>query len=169
MKNFLLLGLVAGLVGCGGGSKNTRPGGGGDDTPQWVSQGSGAFTVESGKKLQGVGVARASDPQARRQAADQKAQAQLQGGIDALAGALAKLSENTKDNAADDIKAIAARAAGAAQHVRDHFVTDGSESALDQIDLGAFKQALQSVDGDDALKREMANNTDRAYETLAKQ
>jgi len=47
--------------------------------------------------------------------------------------------------------------------------TDGVESALDQIDLAAFKQALQTVDGDDNLKREMANNADRAFDRLSRQ
>ena len=46
-------------------------------------------------------------------------------------------------------------------------VAEGSESALDQVDVGALKQAVQGVDGDDNLKREIANNLDRAFDQLA--
>ena len=170
MKNLVVLAVTAVLAACGGGSKNVRPGGGGDDTPQWVSQGSGAFTGESGRKLQGVGLSRDSDPKTRRQAADGGARRQLQVAVDALAAALSKMSESTKDNVGDDISAIARKAAQGAQHVRDHWVTsDGSESALDQIDLAGFKQALQSAEGDEKLKSEMGNNVDRAFDQLAKQ
>jgi hypothetical protein len=170
MKNFLVLAVAAVLAACGGGGKNVRPGGGGDDTPSWVSQGSGAFNVESGRKLEGVGQSRSSDPKVRRQSADSGAQRQLLASVDTLAASLARMSESTKENVGDEIKAIVVKAAQATPHVRDHWLTnDGLESALDQLDLAAFKQALQSVDGDDNLKREMANNTDRAFDRLAKQ
>ena len=169
MKNLFGLVLLAMLIACGGG-KNVRAGGAGDDTPAWVAQGSGAFSVEAGKKLQGVGVARESNPKERRAASDSSARRQLQGTVDALAGSLGKMSESTKVNVSDEISALARKAAAASGHVRDHFVTtDGSESALDQIELNAFKQALQSVDGDENLKKEMGNNADRAFEQLAKQ
>jgi hypothetical protein len=170
MKKFLSLAAAAVIAACGGGGRSVRPGAGGDDTPPWVSQGSGAFNVESGRKLAGVGQSRSSDPKVRRQSADSGAQRQLQGSVDALAASLAKLSESTRQNAGDEIRAIAVKAAQATPHARDHWVTnDGVEIALDQIDLAAFKQALQSVDGDDNLKREMANNADRAFDRLAKQ
>lgn len=168
MKNVFGLGLMAMLVACGGG-KNLRAGGAGDETPAWVAQGSGAFSVESGKKLQGVGVARESNPRERRAAADSSARRQLQGSVDALAVLLGKMSESTKVNVGDDISALARKAAAASPQVRDHFVTgDGAESALDQIELAAFKQALQSADGDEGLKKEMGNNTDRAFDQLAR-
>lgn len=169
MKNFLVLAVAAVLAACGGG-KNVKSGGGADDTPQWVAQGTGAFTAESGKKLQGVGNAKDADPKARRQTADASARQQLQGGLDALSAVLSKASESTKENVGDEIAGIARKASQASAHVRDHWVTpDGSETALDQIDLGAFKQALQSVDGDENLRREMTNNADRAFDQLAKQ
>lgn len=170
MKNLFGLGLLAGLVACGGGGKSVRAGGAGDDTPAWVAQGSGAFNGESGKKMQGVGQSRSSDPKGRRQSADAGAQRQLRGSLDAFSAALGKLSESTKVNVGDDISALARKAAAACPHVRDHFVSgDGAESALDQIELNALKQALQSVDGDDGLKREAANNADRAFDQLARQ
>ena len=80
------------------------------------------------------------------------------------------MSESTKVNVGDDISALARKAAAASPQVRDHFVTGaGAESALDQIELAAFKQALQSADGDEGLKKEMGNNTDRAFDQLARQ
>ena len=170
MKNRFGLGLVAMLVACGGGGKNVRSGGAGDETPAWVGQGPGAFSVESGKKLQGVGVARDANPKERRAAADASARRQLQGTVEALAVSLGKMSESTKVNVGDDISALARKAAAASPHVRDHFVSgDGAESALDQIELAAFKQGLQTADGDEGLKKEMGNNVDRAFDQLAKQ
>lgn len=169
MRNVPGLCVAVALAACGGG-KSVKPGGAADDIPQWLQQGTGAFTVESGKKLQGVGTAQQQDPKARRKAADAAAGQQLQGGIQSLAAVLTRMTESTKVNVGDDIGAIARRAAAAAPHARDHWVTpDGVETALDQIDLGGFKQALQSVEGDDNLKREMLNNTERAFDQVSRQ
>lgn len=163
----VLLGFAVLALACGGGSKNVKPGGAGDETPAWVGQGTGAFNMESGKKLQGVGVAPRADPQSRRKAADAAAAQQLQGGIDALASFLSKMTESTKENVGDDISAIVKKAAAAAPHVHDHYVgQDGSESALDRLDVGALKAAVANVDGDDKLKSEIGNNLDRAYDQL---
>ena len=165
MRNFVVLSMAAALLSCGGG-KNVKPGGG-DDTPGWLAQGTGAFTVESGKKLQGVGVAPRSEPIGRRKAADAAAAQQLAGGIEAIAAGLSKMTESTKVNVGDDIAGIVRKAAAAAPHVHDHFVgQDGSESALDQLDLAALKSAVASGDGDDNLKREIGNNLDRAFDQL---
>jgi hypothetical protein len=172
MRNFLVLSLAAVALACGGGSKAVRSGGAaGDETPAWVSQGSGAFTAESGKKLQGVGVvASPRDPAARRKAADAKAAEQLQAGVDTLCQALAKATESTKENVGDDIGAMGRKALQSVPHVRDHWVApDGAEHALDQVDLAALKQALQNADGDERLRREMAGNLDRAFDQLARQ
>ena len=54
MRNFWGISVVALAVACGGGSKSTKPGGAGDDSPAWVAQGTGAFNSESGKKLLGA-------------------------------------------------------------------------------------------------------------------
>lgn len=169
MRNTVVLAVAAALVGCGGGSKSIRSSGGAD-APSWLAQGSGAYATEAGKRLQGVGLATQSDPKARRRAGDTQASQQLQGTVTAFAAVLAKMTESTRANVGDEIGALARRAAAAASHVRDHWVTpDGSENALDQIDLAGFKQALQTVDGDDKLKTEMVNNADRAFEQLARQ
>ena len=169
MRNFLVLVVSVGLAACGGGSKSVKSGGG-DDTPAWVSQGTGAFVAESGKKLQGVASVPRAEPRARRQAADAPASAPLDGGIGAMAASLSKMSENTKENVGDEIAKVARAAAAAAPHVRDHWVGgDGSELAVDQLDLGAFKAALQNVEGDENVRREMANNADKAFDTLMRQ
>ncbi|MCA1828075.1 MAG: hypothetical protein ABR567_02580 [Myxococcales bacterium] len=164
MRNFWGISIVALALACG--SKNVKPGGGGDDTPAWLAQGTGAFNAESGKKLQGVGSVPRSEPRARRQAADAAAAAQLQGGIDAMAASLSKMTESTKENVGDEIASILKKAAAATPHVRDHYVADGTENALDQIDLSALKQAVQAGDGDDNLKKEIVNNLDRAFDQL---
>lgn len=166
MRNFWGLSIVALGLACGGGGTSVKPGGGDDGTPAWLRQGTGAFLAESGKKLQGVGSAPRQDPRLRRKAADTAASQQLQGGVDALAAFLGKMTESTKVNVGDEIAAIVRKAAAAAPHVRDHFVVDGTESAVDQLDLGALKAAVQAADGDDNLKREIVNNLDRAYDQL---
>ncbi len=154
------------VLACGGGSKATRPSGGSDSTPSWLSEGSGAVYADGGRRLQGVGVASGvPDVKSRRRAADAAAREQLQGGVDALAQALTKLGENAQPDA---VTAIARRAASQVAAIRDHWVTpDGDERALGVIDLDAFKKALQTVEGDDRLKREMSANLDRAFDQLA--
>lgn len=169
MKRFAMLAMAAAFLGCGG-NKDVRSGGAAGTTPAWVEEGSGAFSLESGKRLQGVGVVGdVRDAKARRSQADDKARQQLAGTVDALAQRLAKLSESTQENVSDAIAALAKKAVQAAPQVRDHWVTpDGTESALDSVDLASFKTALQSLDGDEKLKQEMNNNVSRAFDQLAK-
>jgi len=82
---------------CGGGGKAVRPSGG-DQSPPWLAEGTGAVRSEGSKKLQGVGVASGvADPKARRRQADAAARDQLQGAVDALARTLAKMSETFAD------------------------------------------------------------------------
>jgi len=160
--------LVAALLaaGCGGG-KATRPDGASDQTPSWLSEGTGAIRSESGRRLQGVGVASGvSDPKARRRQADGAAREQLQSAVDALARALAKAGESPQDGEA--VRAIARKAAVQEGAIRDHWVTpDGDERALSVIEFDAFKRALQSIDGDERVRREMFSNLDRAFDQVA--
>jgi len=162
------LALVAALlaVGCGGG-KAARPDGASDQAPSWLSEGTGAIRGESGRRLQGVGVASGvSDPKARRRQADGAAREQLQSAVDALARALAKAGESPQD--AEAVRAIARKAAVQEGAIRDHWVTpDGDERALSVIEFDAFKRALQSVDGDERVRREMFSNLDRAFDQVA--
>ena len=162
---WLLAAASALAMACGGGSA-TRPGGARDQTPSWLADGTGAFRTESGKRLQGVGVASGvADPRARRKQADTAAREQLQVSVDALAQALAK-DQPAGDRAA--ISDIARKAGTQAGTIRDHWVTpDGDERALGVIEVDAFRQALQAVDGDDRVKGEMFGNVDRAFDQVA--
>jgi hypothetical protein len=166
MRRISMASAAVALLACAGGRSAQR--GGGDATPAWVGQGSGAINTESGKKLQGVGVISGTrDPKTRRQQADEKARAECGVGIDLLSQWLAKMSGSTKENASDEIGAVAKRAMQQSAQILDHWVTpDGTESALCLVDLGAFKGALEKVDGDERLKREMANNAERAFDQL---
>jgi len=148
---------------CAGGG--TRPGGPAEQTPAWLSEGTGAFRGEGGRKLQGVGLASGvTDPRSRRRQADGAAREQLQVAVDALAQALS--SGAPQDKAA--INDIARRAAMRVARIRDHWVTpDGDERAVAVADLDAFKQALQAVDGDDRGKSDIFANVDRAFERVA--
>jgi hypothetical protein len=168
MRNSGAVAVLAMAVACGGGGKNVRAGGGAESTPEWVSRGTGAFQVESGKQLQAVGTAPPSDPRTRRQQADASAEGQMASGIDALAAAIAKLSDGSSSR--DALSALAKKAATQAVAIRDHWVTpDGTEQSLEVLDVGAFKEALQKVDGDDKLKREVSANADRAFDSLMHQ
>jgi hypothetical protein len=160
--------VIAGVVlalGCGGG-KATR-GGAVDQTPSWLTEGSGAIRAEGGKKLQGVGVASGvADPRARRRQADAAAREQLQGAVDALAQALAKMSES--GNVGETTIVIARKAAVQAGAIRDHWVTpDGDERAVAVVELDALRRALRAGEDNDRIRGEMAANVDRAFEQVA--
>jgi hypothetical protein len=167
MKNLAILALT--LVACGG--AKTVPGGGpSEPSAQWVRQGTGALNTEGGKRIQGVGVVTGMrDQKIRRQASDSKARDQLAQTMDAFYQALTKMSEITKDNLGGEIADVGKRAVEQSAEIKDHWVSsDGTESSLDVLDLAAFKAALQRVDGDDRVKREMVNNADRAFDQLAR-
>ena len=164
--NRVLLAAAALAVACGGG-KAQKPDAASDQTPSWLSEGTGAIRGESGRRLQGVGVASGvGDPRARRRQADGAARDQLQAAVDALARALAKAGEPAQDG--DAVRTIARKAAVQVGGIRDHWVTpDGDERALSVIDFDAFRRALQSVDGDERVRREMFSNLDRAFDQVA--
>jgi hypothetical protein len=107
------------------------------------------------------------DVKTRRMAADNKARQELAQTMNPFYQALGKVSESGASP--EEIAGIGKRAAEQAAEIRDHWLTsEGTESALDVVDLGAFKAALQRVEGDDRVKREMANNADRAFDQLAR-
>jgi hypothetical protein len=167
MRNSFVIGATLLGLACGGG-KATRSGGA-DQTPQWLADGTGAIRGDGGKRLQGVGVASGvADPKARRRQADAAAREQLQAAVDALAMALAKMSESTQQNLAPSTTGIARKAAGQVAAIRDHWVTpDGDERALAVVELDALRRALQAGDGDDRIRGEMAANVERAFDRVA--
>lgn len=164
MKAALALAPLALVVACAGGGRSARPGGE-EPVPEWVSRGTGAFELESGKQLQAVGIAPPSDPRTRRQHADESAEQQMSSGIEALAAAVAKLTEGPAP--ADAVSALTKKAAGKAAAIRDHWVTpDGTEQSLEVLDLASFHDALRTLDGDGELKRAIAAASDRAFASL---
>jgi hypothetical protein len=162
----VVLAAAALAVACGGG-KAMRPGAASDQTPSWLSEGTGAVRGESGRRLQGVGVASGvSDPKARRRQADGAAREQLQSAVDALARAVVKAGDSPQDG--DTVRAIARKAAVQVGTIRDHWVTpDGDERALSVVDFDAFKRAVQSIDGDERVRQQMFSNLDRAFDQVA--
>jgi hypothetical protein len=168
VRTLVLTAAAALALSCGGGSKGVRAGGALDAAPSWLSEGTGAIRGEGGRKLQGVGVASGvSNEKARRHQADGAAREQLQGAVDALARALAKAGESPQDGRA--VAAMARKAAAQVSVIRDHWVTpDGDERALAVVEVEELKKALQAVDGDERLRREMFANVDRAFEQLAR-
>ncbi len=168
MKTLLFAGLL-GLAAACGGNKPVPTAARETSQPEWLSQGSGAFTGDSGKRLQGVGSASASDPRERRLAADAQARSHLLQTFDAFTAQLTKLSESTQDNLGESVSAIARKTLEKSQ-VMDHWVTtDGSEQAVAVLDLDAFKTSVRKAEGDGKLKIEMANNAGKAFDALAKQ
>src|SRR5205814_1969176 len=104
MKAVLVVAALA--IACGGGSKARRPDAASDQTPSWLSEGTGAVRNESGRMLQGVGVASGvNDPKARRRQADNAAREQIQAAVDALSRAIAKAGGSPQDG--DAVRAIA--------------------------------------------------------------
>jgi hypothetical protein len=165
MNRVMLAAAIVGVA-CGGG-KAPRPDTASDQSPSWLSEGTGAIRGESGRRLQGVGVVSGiRDPRARRRQADGAAREQLQSAVDALARALAKAGESPQDG--EGVRTIARKAAAQVAAIRDHWVTaDGDERALGVIEFDAFKRALQSLDGDERVRREMFSNLDRAFDQVA--
>ena len=168
MRTVVLATAAALALSCGGGSKAVRAGGVPDATPSWLSEGTGAIRAEGGRKLQGVGVASGvTNERVRRHQADGAAREQLQGALDALARALAKAGESPQDGQA--VAAMARKAAAQVSAIRDHWVTpNGDERALAVVEVEDFKKALQGVDGDERVRREMFANVDRAFEQVAR-
>jgi hypothetical protein len=168
MKKVLVVAVVA--MACGGAKPVPGGGGSSEQAPQWLRQGTGMFNTEAGKRIQGVGaVTGMRDVKTRRMASDSKAREQLAQTMDGFYQALGKMSESNKENVGADIANIGKKAVAQAAEIRDHWVTsEGTESAFEALDLAAFKQAVQRVDGDELLKREIANNADRAFDQLAK-
>jgi hypothetical protein len=169
MRHLVAVGIALLGLACGGGGKTVRSSGGQDQTPSWLAEGTGAVRGEGGKRLQGVGVASGvADPRARRRQADAAAREQLQGAVDTLARALAKMSESGQQGLADATTSLARKAASQSAAIRDHWVTpDGDERALAVLDLDALRRALQAGDGDDRVRGEMAANVDRAFDQVA--
>jgi len=126
--------------------------------------------ADGGKRLQGVGVASGvADPKARRRQADAAAREQLQGTVDQLARTLATMSESSQRNLTETATGLARRAAAQAASIRDHWVTpDGDERALAVVEIDALRRALQTIDGDERIRSEMAANVDRAFDQLAR-
>jgi len=168
MRTVVLATAAALALSCGGGSKAVRAGGVPDATPSWLSEGTGAIRAEGGRKLQGVGVASGvTNERVRRHQADGAAREQLQGALDALARALAKAGESPQDGQA--VAAMARKAAAQVSAIHDHWVTpNGDERALAVVEVEDFKKALQGVDGDERVRREMFANVDRAFEQVAR-
>jgi hypothetical protein len=135
-------------------------------TPDWLSEGTGAFRGERSGKLQGVGVASGiANLMARRKQADAAAREKLQSGVDAFAQALSKMAESGQ---ASTVVAIARKAAAEVYPIRDRFVTaDGEEVAVAVLEIDEFRRALQKLEGDEKTRLEMAANADRAFDQLA--
>ncbi len=168
MRAVVLAAAAALALSCGGGSKALRAGGAPDAPPSWLAEGTGAIRAEGGRKLQGVGVASGvTNERARRHQADGAAREELQGAVDELVRALAKAGGSPQDGQA--VAAMARKAAAQVSAIRDHWVTpDGDERALAVVEVEEFKKALQRVDGDERVRREMFANVDRAFEQLAR-
>src|SRR2546425_4103734 len=80
---------------------------------------------------------------------------------------LARTGESPQEGQA--VAAMARKAAAQVSAIRDHWVTpDGDERALAVVEVDEFKKALQGVDGDDRMRREMFANVDRAVEQIAR-
>jgi hypothetical protein len=152
---------------CGSDNSSVKASSGGD-TPDWVSQGNGSVNAEAGKKLLAIGSSNTQDPKARRHAADAAAAQQMDTELSSLSAALSKLSESTGDTVGDQIAKITRSAAQSAAGIRDHYVGgDGNEMSLEVLELSAFTSAVQNVDGDDKLKKEVAGNAAKAFDSLA--
>jgi hypothetical protein len=175
---------AAALVACGGAekkpemSKQVLHANG----PDWVNRGSGAFGADKSKIFYGVGIA-SGIPNAslRRSTSDSRARAEIAKTLDTYVAVLNK--DYQASTTAGDMKASSSE-----QHVQqtlktysqmelsgvqiiDHFIdNDGTEFALAQFDIEAFKNNLDRIKELSAAVRDAVRaHADKAFDELAQE
>ena len=165
MRHVGIAALAAVLSACGGGNQ-IRPSSQVPE-PSWLAEGNRVVNTDAGKQIHAIGaVSGVRDSRARRQQADQKARTQLGQLMEQLYAGIAKLGDGVRP---EEVSAVGKKAVAQSAQIMDHWVAaDGTESALEVVDLAQFKGALRKVDGDDRVKQEIASNLEKAAEQMAR-
>lgn len=165
MRQVAIAALVFLVVACGGG-QGGRPTGQAQE-PAWLAEGNSLVNTEAGKQIHAIGsVSGVRDSRARRVEVDKKARAQLGQMMEQLYATIAKLGDGVRP---EEVSAVGKKAVAQSAQIMDHWVAaDGTESALEVVDLAQLKAALRRVDGDDRVKQEIAANLDRAAEQMGR-
>jgi len=166
---------ILSFVGCAGPQKPAAPA-----SPAWVNKGSGAFDVDKGKVFYGVGIASGIRNRALlRSTADNRARAEIAKILETYVAVLAK--DYMASTTAGDMKASSEE-----QHVEqalktfskttlhgariiDHWrdPADGSLFSLCELDLFAFKNALDDYKELDAKVRDhVRQNAEKMHKQL---
>ena len=181
MKRILGMAMIAALAACGGGDKpqmsNQVLHANG---PDWVNRGTGAFGGDKGRVFYGVGIASGIRNAAmRRSTTDSRARAEIAKTLDTYVAVLNK--DYMASTTAGDMNASSEE-----QHVEqalktysqmelsgvqiiDHWVdNDGTEYALAQLDMEAFKNNMDKMKELNAKVRDAVRaNADKAFDDLA--
>jgi LPP20 lipoprotein len=172
---------AAALAACGGGKKpemsNQILHANG---PDWVNRGSGAFGGEKGKIFYGVGIASGiRNASLRRNTADARARSEIAKTLDTYIAVLNKdyqasttagdMSASTEEQHVQQALKTYTQAQLSGTLIVDHWVdNDGTEYALAQLDMEAFKDSLDKMKELNARVREAVRaNADKAFDELA--
>ncbi|GAC1336581.1 MAG: hypothetical protein NVS2B9_09290 [Myxococcales bacterium] len=165
------------LVGCG----EHRPDPSGQlfhaSGPDWVSQGSGAFSAGSERIFRGVGIASGlHDATMRRSTAEARARAELTNVLDAYAARLEHDCRGSLKGASHKadaqlvrraVEAVARKALAESPVVDRWLDTDGTEYALARLDMDALKQDLaQAQELSPQARQAVRANADPAFDDL---
>lgn len=142
-------------------------------SPDWTLNGSGAFSDSGEKVFYGVGLAGPSikDESLRREAADNRARADLQKVFDTYTGSIMKDYSGTDGELVE--RAIKTRQSGwlsGVQIVSRYQRSDGTVYCLAKLDLDQFKKFVdleQSISS--AAKKFLRERSDALFDELAKE
>lgn len=181
MKNIALsLMAAAAFVACGGGTPQMSNQVLHAGAPDWVNRGSGAFGGEKGRVFYGVGIASGIKNAAmRRSSSDSRARAEIAKTLDTYVSVLNKdymASTTAGDMSASSEEQHVSQALKTYSQMQlsgvlivDHFVAaDGTEYALAQLDMAAFKDSMDKMKELNAKVRDQVRaNAEKAFDELA--
>ena len=148
--------------------------------PQWVMKGSGAFDVEGGKVFYGVGAAAGiSNKPLLRKTADNRARAEIAQTLETYVAYLAKdymasttagdMSKSSEEQHVEQALKTFTKATLHGAQIVDRWMdpTDGTYYSLCELDMMAFKDALDSYKELDAKVRDyVRDNAERMHDEL---
>ena len=141
--------------------------------PDWTMKGSGAFSSGGDKAFYGVGLAASTikDESLRREAADNRARADLQKVFSTYSGSLMKDYSGSDGELVERVVKTWQNGSGAGVQVIDRYQRDdGMIYSLVKLDLNQFKKFLEMEKGLNAEAREfLREKSDAMFEELAKE
>jgi hypothetical protein len=147
--------------------------------PNWVNQGTGAFSGEKGRMFYGVGIASGIRNGAlRRSTADQRARAEIAKTLDTYVEVLNKsymasttagdMSASSEEQHVSEALKTYTNMELSGVKIVDHWIAnDGTEYSLAQLDMQGFKDGMDKMKELNAKVRDAVRaNADKAFDEL---